>query len=74
MMGIVGVVEQEPKVTTDILFVPLLACSLNHTPGDQEDAHQTFADELEKRLKRHLASHLTPMNSFVQTILLAKAR
>lgn len=52
------------------VFVPSLACALN---GGGE-TQQAFADELEKRLKGHLANHLAPMNSFVQAILLAKGR
>ena len=54
------------------VFVPSLACALNHARLREGEASDVFADELEKRLKRRLASHLAPMNSFVQTILLVK--
>lgn len=54
------------------VFVPSLACALNHARLREGEGSDVFADELEKRLKPRLASHLTPMNSFVQTILLVK--
>src|ERR1700757_907841 len=54
------------------VFVPSLACSLNHVPSGEDTGADVFANELEKRLKRRLASHLARMNSFVQAILLAK--
>jgi len=56
------------------VFVPSLACALNHAPGGEGETHQAFGDELEKRLKRRLERHLAPMNSFVQTILLARTK
>jgi hypothetical protein len=56
------------------VFVPSLACALNHAPSGEDETGEAFADELEKRLKRRLASHLAPMNSFVQTILLARGK
>ena len=54
------------------VFVPSLACARNHAHPREGEGSDVFADELEKRLKRRLARHLAPMNSFVQTILLVK--
>jgi SAM dependent carboxyl methyltransferase len=47
------------------IFVPSLASAVS-------DGNQTFADELESRLKRRLRERPTPLHSFVQTIVLAK--
>ena len=51
------------------IFVPSLAAALDD-PGKT----RTFADELQRRLKRKLAERLTPLHSFVQTMVLAKQR
>jgi hypothetical protein len=39
--------------------------------GDSEALH-AFADRLQKRMIRRMASEPTPINSFVQTIVLVK--
>jgi hypothetical protein len=54
------------------IFVPSLSCALRPAHAGNGDACGRFADQLEQRLKRRLASQLAPMRSFVQTILLAK--
>jgi len=51
------------------IFVPSLATALAD-PGKT----QTFADELQHRLKRNLAKRPTPLHSFVQIMVLAKQR
>jgi hypothetical protein len=51
------------------IFVPSLATAL----ADPEKP-RTFADELQRRLKRKLAERPTPLHSFVQTMVLAKQR
>jgi hypothetical protein len=51
------------------IFVPSLATALAD-PGKT----QTFADELQRRLKRKLAERPAPLHSFVQTMVLAKQR
>lgn len=55
------------------IFVPSLACALSPTSARNGDWPRAFADQLEQRLKRQLASHPTEMRTFVQTILLAKS-
>ena len=54
------------------VFVPSLACALDYTRSQEGKRFDIFGDELERRLKRRLANHLAPMNSFVQAILLVK--
>lgn len=54
------------------IFVPSLACALTPAHAGNDDACGRFAEQLEQRLKRHLARQLAPMRSFAQTILLAK--
>jgi len=49
------------------IFVPSLATALAD-PGKTG----TFADELQRRMKRKLAERPTPLHSFVQTMVLAK--
>ena len=51
-------------------FVPSLACAL--TGASSNGACGAFADRLEETLKRRLANHPGPLNSWVQTIVLAK--
>ena len=51
------------------IFVPSLATALAD-PGK----HRTFADEMQRRMKRKLAERPTPLHSFVQTMVLAKQR
>jgi hypothetical protein len=52
------------------IFVPSLASALDRA-GDVEVC-RAFADQMESRLKRRLASQPSPMHSFVSTIVLAK--
>jgi SAM dependent carboxyl methyltransferase len=54
------------------IFVPSLACALSPARAGKGEALGTFADQLEQRLKRRLASQPAAVHSFVQTILLAK--
>jgi hypothetical protein len=56
------------------IFVPSLACALNPARRSNGEAPRTFADQLEQRLRRRLASHPAAIDSFVQTILLAKRK
>ena len=56
------------------VFIPSLACALNHARSHEDQRADVFADELEKRLKRRLASGLAPIRSFVQAILIARAQ
>jgi len=56
------------------VFVPSLACALNDARSRESQSAEVFADEVEKRLKCRLASHLAPIKSFVQAILLVKAK
>jgi hypothetical protein len=51
-------------------FVPSLASAL--APGRSRTEQQLFADRLEQGLKNRLASRPAPVDSFVQTIVLAK--
>jgi len=54
------------------IFAPSLACALSPARAGNGEATGIFADELEQRLKRRLASQPAAMPSVVQTILLAK--
>jgi hypothetical protein len=54
------------------IFVPSLACALSPARAENGAAPDTFADQLEQRLKRRLASLPAAIHSFAQTILLAK--
>lgn len=54
------------------IFVPSLACALNPVRQQNEEAVRRFGDQLELRLKRHLAAEPTAMPSCVQAMLLAK--
>ena len=54
------------------IFVPSLACALSPARDTNGEVHGAFADQLEQRLKRRLASRPLEMLSFVQTLLLAK--
>ncbi len=49
------------------VFAPSLATAI-----DPPKRHRVFADELENRLKRHLAERPRPFHSLAQTIVLAK--
>ena len=54
------------------VFMPSLASALTLVrAGDSEVLH-AFADRLQKRMIRRMASEPAPINSFVQTIVLAK--
>ena len=55
------------------VFVPSLASALDLVRSDDSEAARIFGDRLEAGLKRRLASLPAPMNSFVQTMVLAKA-
>jgi hypothetical protein len=55
------------------VFVPSLASALDLVRSGDSEAARIFGDRLEAGLKRRLASQPAPMNSFVQTIVLAKA-
>jgi hypothetical protein len=55
------------------IFVPSLACALSPQRSENGDARDGFADQVEQRLKRHLASRPTEMRTRVQTMLLAKS-
>lgn len=54
------------------IFVPSLACALSPARTGNGAGVRVFADQMEQRLKRRLASHLTAMPSLAQAILLAK--
>ena len=54
------------------IFVPSLACALSPARDTNGEVHGAFADQLEQRLKRRLASRPLEMLSFVQTLVLAK--
>jgi len=56
------------------VFVPSLACALSRTRAGGGGARDDFADQLEQRLKRHLATEPEEMPTLVQTILFAKRR
>jgi hypothetical protein len=55
------------------VFVPSLASALDLVLSGDSEAARIFGDRLEVGLKRRLASQPAPMNSFVQTMVLAKA-
>jgi hypothetical protein len=54
------------------IFVPTLASVLDRVRAGDAEALGTFGDQLERRLKRRLASQPAPTHSFVQTIVLTK--
>jgi len=54
------------------IFVPSLACALNPAGVGNGETLAIFADQLEQRLKRRLASQPAAMRSLAQTILLSK--
>lgn len=54
------------------IFVPSLACALSPARAGNGAGVAAFADQVEQRLKRHLASQPGAMPSFAQTIVLAK--
>ena len=56
------------------IFVPSLASTLVRVREGDVKALATFSNQIEQRLKRRLASQPAPMHSFVQTIVLAKAK
>jgi hypothetical protein len=56
------------------VFVPSLASALASERAGNAEALSAFGDQIEHRLKRRLASHPAPTHSFVQTIVLAKAK
>jgi hypothetical protein len=56
------------------VFVPSLASALGSVSAGNAEALSAFGDQIEDRLKRRLASHPAPTHSFVQTIVLAKAK
>jgi hypothetical protein len=56
------------------IFVPSLASALVRVREGDAEALASFSNEIEQRLKRCLASQPAPMHSFVQTIVLAKAK
>jgi hypothetical protein len=56
------------------IFVPSLASALVPVREGDSEALVTFSNQIEQRLKRRLASQPAPMHSFVQTIVLAKAK
>jgi len=56
------------------VFVPSLASALASVSAGNAEALSIFGDQVEQRLKRRLASHPAPTHSFVQTIVLAKAK
>jgi hypothetical protein len=51
-------------------FLPTLARALNR--ADEAEACAIFGDRLEARLKQRLTSQPSPLDSFVQTMILAK--
>lgn len=54
------------------VFVPSLASVLNSGRAGNSEGLATFANQFEQRLKRRMASQSTPLNSLVQTMLIAK--
>lgn len=56
------------------IFVPSLASALVRVREGDSEALATFSNQIEQRLKCRLASQPAPMHSFVQTIVLAKAK
>lgn len=54
------------------IFAPSLACALSPARAGNGNSPGIFADQLEQRLKRRLASHDAAMRSLAQSILLAK--
>ena len=56
------------------VFVPSLASALDLVRSGDSEAARIFGDRFEAALKRRLASQPAPMNSFVQTMVLAKAK
>jgi hypothetical protein len=56
------------------IFVPSLASALVRVRDGDSEALATFSNQIEQRLKRRLVSQPAPMHSFVQTIVLAKAK
>jgi hypothetical protein len=53
-------------------FVPSLASALTHASDSDGETLRRFADRLEDGLVRRLASHPAPIDSLVQTMVLAK--
>jgi len=51
-------------------FLPTLACALRR--ADEAEACAVFGDRLEERLRQRIASQPSPLDSFVQTIVLEK--
>ena len=71
--------NKETLVTKHVLFfrsifVPSLASALDRLRAGEAEALGAFGDQLEQRLKRRLTSQPAPMHSFVQAIVLAKAK
>ena len=56
------------------IFVPSLASALTRVREGDAEVVAAFSNQVEQRLKRRLASHPAPMHSFVQTVILAKAK
>ena len=56
------------------VFVPSLASALASLGAGNAAAISAFGDQIEQRLKRRLASHPAPTHSFVQIIVLVKAK
>lgn len=56
------------------IFVPSLASALVRPREGNSEAVINFSNQFEQRLKRRLASQPTPMHSFVQAMVLAKAK
>jgi hypothetical protein len=54
------------------IFAPSLASALSPKTAQNGRRAGIFADQLEYRLKRRLASHAAPMNTFLQVMLFAK--
>jgi hypothetical protein len=54
------------------VFMPSLASALDRVRAGEAEALRVFADDLETRLTRRLASHPRPMHSLVHAIVLAK--
>jgi SAM dependent carboxyl methyltransferase len=52
------------------VFAPSLALSLTEVNGS--DRYRTFADDLERRLKRRLMEQPTPLHAWVQTMVVAR--
>src|SRR5215469_1161544 len=71
--------NKEALVTKHVLFfrsifVTSLASALARVRAGDADALGVFGDQLEQRLRRRLASQPAATHSFVQTIVLAKAK